>query len=84
MLEAGGDASLPYITAGRILRAAEGEVPIVIWNAKKPVITIKPLAAGRLQPFVGLAFCWGSIRDVDMVCVGADANEVFRRLMRWA
>jgi len=42
----------------------------IIWNAKHPVLTIKPLAAGRLLPLVGLAFSWSTIRDMDMVAVG--------------
>ena len=42
----------------------------VIWNAKKPVMTIKPMAAGRLTPFVGLTFSYSTIRDCDMVTVG--------------
>lgn len=42
----------------------------IIWNAKKPVMTIKPMAAGRTTPFVGLNFSWSTIRDCDMVTVG--------------
>jgi len=52
----------------------------VIREAKKPVMTIKPLAAGRLIPPVGLAFVWNTIRDQDMVTVGTttpdEAKEV--------
>jgi hypothetical protein len=52
----------------------------MIWKREKPVITIKPLAAGRLPPLVGLAFAWSTIRDQDMVCVGCmtpdEAREV--------
>jgi len=28
----------------------------IVWNAKKPVMTIKPMAAGRVKPFVGISF----------------------------
>ncbi len=42
----------------------------VIWNAQKPVMTIKPMAAGRVTPFVGLNFSWATIRPCDMVTVG--------------
>jgi len=42
----------------------------VIQNAKKPVMTIKPMAAGQLRPFQGLNFVWNTIRDIDMVTVG--------------
>jgi hypothetical protein len=42
----------------------------VIWGAKKPVLTIKPMAAGRTTPFVGLTFAWHAIRPCDLVTVG--------------
>ncbi len=52
----------------------------LIKNAKKPVMTIKPLAAGKLDPAVGLAFSWNTIRDQDMVTIGTttpdEAKEV--------
>jgi hypothetical protein len=44
----------------------------VIQNARKPVLTIKPLAAGL--PVVGLAFVW-AIRDRDIVTIAGDADE---------
>lgn len=47
----------------------------VIWNAKKPVMTIKPMAAGRVSPFVGLTFSWHTIRPCDMVTVGCLTPE---------
>ena len=43
----------------------------IIHNAKKPVMTIKPMAAGRCTPYVGFTFAWNAIRDCDMVTVGA-------------
>ena len=52
----------------------------LINDAKKPVMTIKPMAAGRVTPFVGLSFVWNTIRDQDMVTIGtmtpAEAAEV--------
>jgi hypothetical protein len=33
-------------------------------------MTIKPMAAGRVTPFVGLSFSWATIRPQDMVTVG--------------
>jgi hypothetical protein len=52
----------------------------IIRNAKKPVMTIKPLAAGKLLPVVGLAFVWSTIRPQDMVTIGTttpdEAKEV--------
>ncbi|MFC1735797.1 hypothetical protein ACFL1X_06750 [Candidatus Hydrogenedentota bacterium] len=42
----------------------------MIQKAKKPVLTIKPLAAGQLRPLQGLTFSWNTVRDRDMVAVG--------------
>ncbi len=42
----------------------------IIHGAKKPVMTIKPFAAGQVRPFQGLAFSWTTLRDCDMVTVG--------------
>ena len=42
----------------------------VIRNAKKPVMCIKPMAAGQVRPLQGLTFVWNTIRDQDMVTVG--------------
>ncbi len=47
----------------------------VIWDAKKPVMTIKPMAAGRVTPFVGLTFSWHAIRPRDLVTVGCLTPE---------
>jgi len=47
----------------------------IIENAQKPVMTIKPLAAGRLLPPVGLAFVWNTLRDRDMVTIGTTTPE---------
>lgn len=33
-------------------------------------MTIKPMAAGRTTPYVGLNFSWNTIRPCDMVTVG--------------
>jgi len=42
----------------------------IIHEAKKPVMTIKPMAAGRVTPYVGLTFNWNVIRPQDMIAVG--------------
>ena len=42
----------------------------IIHEAKKPVMTIKPMAAGRTTPYVGLTFNWNVLRSQDMVTVG--------------
>ncbi|NLB91765.1 MAG: phosphoglycerate kinase, partial [Clostridiales bacterium] len=47
----------------------------VIMNAKKPVMTIKSMAAGRTTPFVGLTFSYSTLRPTDMVTVGCFNQE---------
>jgi hypothetical protein len=68
-----------YNAAGFLLQVEADWVMRIIQNAKKPVMTIKPLAAGRLLPVVGLAFVWSTIRECDMVTIGtttpAEARE---------
>jgi hypothetical protein len=68
-----------YNAAGFMMQVEADWVMRIIKNAKKPVMTIKPLAAGRLLPVVGLAFVWNTIRDEDMVAIGcttpAEAEE---------
>ena len=59
-----------YNAAGFLMQVEIETVNRIIWNAKKPVMTIKSMAAGRLTPFVGLNFSWATIRDCDMVTVG--------------
>lgn len=70
----------PYNAAGFLCEVETDWLQRVIWNAKKPVMTIKPLAAGRLLPPTGLNFVWNTIRDCDMVTVGTmstyEAEEV--------
>ena len=69
-----------YNAAGFLMQVEADWVMRIIQNAKKPVMTIKPLAAGRLLPVVGLAFVWNTIRDQDMVTIGTttpdEAKEV--------
>lgn len=59
-----------YNAIGFLMQVEVDWVHRLIHAAKKPVITIKPLAAGRLLPLVGLAFNWATIRPQDMVCIG--------------
>ena len=47
----------------------------IIHDAKKPVMTIKPMASGRITPYVGLTFSFSALRDIDMVTVGAFTPE---------
>jgi len=70
----------PYNAAGFLCQVETDWISRVIRDAKKPVMTIKPLAAGRLLPPTGLAFVWNTIRDCDMVTIGTmspyEAEEV--------
>jgi len=66
-----------YNCMGFLMQVEIETVAATIHQAKKPVMTIKPMAAGRCTPFVGLNFSWNTIRDCDMVTVGAfTADEV--------
>lgn len=67
-----------YNCMGFMMQVEVEMVAGIIHNAKKPVMTIKPMAAGRCTPFVGLNFSWNTIRDCDMVTVGCHtADEVY-------
>jgi hypothetical protein len=59
-----------YNCQGFLMQLEVEYIHKVIWNAKKPVMTIKPMAAGRITPFVGLTFNFHTIRPCDMVTVG--------------
>ena len=59
-----------YNSMGFLMQVEVDWIAHVIRKAKKPVMTIKPLAAGRLLPPTGLAFVWNTIRDCDMVTLG--------------
>lgn len=65
-----------YNAAGFLMQIEIDWVHRMIWQRKKPVLTIKPLAAGRLPPLVGLAFAWSTLREQDLVAVGSyNADE---------
>jgi hypothetical protein len=70
-----------YNAAGFLMQVEADWVMRVIRNAKKPVMTIKPLAAGRLLPVVGLAFSWNTIRDQDMVTIGTTTPDEAREVI---
>jgi hypothetical protein len=68
----------PYNAAGFLMQMEADWVMRVIRNAKKPVMTIKPLAAGKLLPVVGLAFAWSTLRDCDLVTIGTTTADEAR------
>jgi len=59
-----------YNCLGFLMQVEVETVSAIIHSAKKPVMTIKPMAAGRITPYVGLNFSWHTIRPCDMVTVG--------------
>ncbi|MBQ4579138.1 MAG: hypothetical protein IJA83_00615 [Clostridia bacterium] len=59
-----------YNCLGFLMQVEVESVNRIIHEAKKPVMTIKSMAAGRVSPFVGLNFSWNTIRPCDMVTVG--------------
>ena len=70
-----------YNAAGFLMQIEADWVMRSIRNAQKPVMTIKPLAAGRLLPPVGLAFVWNTIRDQDMVTIGTTTPDEAREVI---
>ncbi len=70
-----------YNAAGFLMQVEADWVQRIIANAQKPVMTIKPLAAGRLLPIVGLAFAWSTIRPQDMVTVGTTTPDEAREVI---
>ena len=70
-----------YNAAGFMMPIEIDWVNHIIRNAKNPVITIKPFAAGRLHPFVGLAFSWATLRPQDMITVGTMTPDEAKELI---
>jgi len=64
-----------YNCLGYMMQVEIEYIHSVIWNAKKPVMTIKAMAAGRVTPFVGLSYSYATIRECDMVTVGCFTPE---------
>ncbi len=56
---------------GFLMQVEIETVASIIQNAKKPVMNIKSMAAGRVTPYVGLTFNWNVLRDKDMLTLGA-------------
>jgi len=53
----------------------------LIRHAKKPVMTIKPMAAGQVRPYQAMTFVWNAIREQDMVTVGTMSPDEARELI---
>jgi len=69
-----------YNSMGFLMQVEVDWIHRVITKARKPVMTIKPMASGQLRPFQALHFVWNSLRECDMVTVGTmtpdEAKEV--------
>jgi len=59
-----------YNCMGFLMQIEIESIHNTIHHAKKPVMTIKPMAAGRCSPFVGITFAFATLRDCDMVTPG--------------
>ena len=67
-----------YNCMGFLMQIEVEGVRRIIENARHPVMTIKSMAAGRCTPYVGLTFSFASLRDCDMVTVGAHTPDEAR------
>lgn len=70
-----------YNAAGFLMQVEADWVMGIIKDAAKPVMTIKPLAAGKLLPVVGLAFVWSTLRPIDMVTIGTTTPDEAREVI---
>lgn len=61
---------LPHNVTGFLLQVETDWNARVIRECPKPVMVIKPLAAGRIAPDAGLPFVYRSIKPIDTVCLG--------------
>ena len=59
-----------YNAMGFLMQLEVDWTASIIQKAKKPVMTIKPMAAGQIRPFQAFNFVWNTIRPQDMVTVG--------------
>ena len=70
-----------YNSAGFLMQVEVDWIMRIISNAKKPVMTIKPFAAGRIAPAIALPFVWNTIREQDMVTVGTTTPDEAREVI---
>ncbi len=59
-----------YNAIGFLCQVETDWIARVINRTPKPVMVIKPLAAGRINPPTGLSFVFNSIKPNDLVCIG--------------
>lgn len=65
----------PFNLTGYLMQLEVDWVARIIHQAKKPVMTIKTMAAGQIRPYQAMTFVWNAIREQDMVTVGTMAPE---------
>ena len=70
-----------YNASGFLMHVEIDWIMRIINGAQKPVMTIKPLAAGELLPAVGLTHVWNTIRDQDMVTIGTTTPDEAREVI---
>jgi len=70
-----------YNAVGFLMQIEVDWVHRMIWQCKKPVITIKPLAVNKVMPLVGMAFNWATIRPCDMVCIGTSTPDEAKEIL---
>jgi len=71
----------PFNLMGFLMQIEVDWVARLIQKAKKPVMTIKTMAAGQIRPYQAMTFTWNAIRDCDMVTVGTMAPEEAQELI---
>ena len=65
----------PYNALGFLCSVETDWVARVINGTPKPIICIKPLGAGRINPLTGLSFVFSTVKPTDMVCIGLLCEE---------
>jgi hypothetical protein len=70
-----------YNASGFLMHVEVDWAMRIIHKALKPVMTIKPLAAGALLPIVGLTHVWNTIRKQDMVTIGTTTPDEARQVI---
>ncbi len=67
-----------YNAMGFLMQIEVDWIARLIHAAEKPVMTIKPMAAGQIRPFQAFNFVWSTIRKHDMVTVGTTTPDEAR------
>ena len=76
--KAGYDAEvfiLPLNVAGFLMPLETDWQARIIQETPKPVICIKPLAAGRVMPASGVPFVYQNAKPIDLMCIGMLSPE---------